>query len=217
MCGDHASYREGAGVGRRGRAATEYPSARSRSPTFDTSTCHLQQCHCDALTSMSAVLEHMPHHQPATEVNCRLGYTEHHAVFALLHFALHICFYSSRHRVPRPLWILCNGSSALAIGFRVLLGGMCSSPRVTAAVHTQFTTSPLAQIRLVFLFVNGLLNSAVAGYIVKFNLEGAGQAARLVILSVPVLLAMLALAWWCTHAITEPSLKALHLKFRSMG
>ena len=67
--------------------------------------------------------------------DCRGGYTVQHAGFGLLHVAVAAWFISASQRAPTPLRVLLCASSAVAVLYHGLLGSMCSSPWVSAAVQ----------------------------------------------------------------------------------
>ena len=100
---------------------------------------------------------------PASKPNCRFGYAEQHATFALLHVAvLGRCLYKAP-RAPQLLRGLFAAGTACIAAFHVLLGGMCS-PAVL--VYVRF---PLLRLWV----VNGLAVSGVAAHFVALKSKGA--------------------------------------------
>ena len=75
-----------------------------------------------------------------TEVSCRMGYTEHHVIFALLYL---VCFLNVTQRVAWPLRGLIGGCAILNVLFHALLGGVCSSRTISSMVHHHLAAFPL--------------------------------------------------------------------------
>ena len=124
----------------------------------------------------------VPHGQPAAELNCRFGYPEHHAAFALLHVAVLGWFIYAAPRAAWGLHGLVGGSGVFFILIHALLGGVCSSTTISAAVHAHLPTSPLSHIRLYGVAGHGLFACAFAVHFELLQSEGAARTAKLVFL-----------------------------------
>ena len=147
-------------------------------------------------------------------VSCRLGHTQHHAVFALLNLAELFCAIhfgqrtSGSHLRRRAL---IAGSAALNVAFHVLLGGICASPYVSAVVHAHFATFPVIRLAGALFVVNGLVAAAVTAHLVNFESEGAARMAKLGLLAVLALMNILLQGWWWTHNLQEETVLWLYL------
>ena len=129
--------------------------------------------------------------QPAAEESCRLGDTEHHAAFVLLHLTLLGCFLHAGQRTPMlHCGIICGGV-ALNIAVHLLFGGVCWSPALTVTVHAHLATFPIVRLSGSQLALNGLLTAASAAHFVKLSSEGAVRAAKLSTLSLLALVNIL--------------------------
>ena len=144
-------------------------------------------------------------------LTCRFGYTELHAVVALLHLAVCARFFSVAFRAPWHLCCLVVGGTAFNVVFRALLSGVCSSTKISAAVHTLFVSSPFSPIFLSHTMWagNALIACAVAVHILLRSSEAVGSAAKLAVLGVVALLNTVAVGWWWTHDLTRHTVRAV--------
>lgn len=143
---------------------------------------------------------------PAAEVNCRMGYTEHHVAFALLHLALLGYFLHSC--ASGYLRGLISGCAAFNIAYQMLLGGLCWSPTLSAAAHAHFTTFAVVRLALFQWVANGLVTAVVATHFVNAKSEGTVRVRNLSILGGLGLANSFAQYWWWTHELTENTLAA---------
>ena len=139
----------------------------------------------------------------AAEVNCRMGYTEHNAAFALLHLILLGCSPRSTLLGSMLLSGLATGSTAVTVAIHGLLGGVCFSPTISAVVHANFVTFPVVRAGSSVFVVNSLANAAVAAHFVDLKSEGFVRVAKLLTLSVLALVNIVAQGWWWTHDLTR--------------
>ena len=114
--------------------------------------------------------------EPSAELNCRSGYTELHAAFALLHLTVLGWFFYSAHRAPWSLHGLVVVGTAFNVAFHALLGGVCSSATVALAVHGQLAAS-LSHIRR-YMFAAAPSASACAD---ALGTSSAGTSAGVII------------------------------------
>ena len=148
----------------------------------------------------------------SSEVSCRLGYTEQHAVFALLHLAELGCALHFGQCVSGPLHhALVGGGAALNVAFHALLGGVCSSPTVSGLVHAHLATFPVVRLTGSHFVFNGLVSTAFAVHFINLRSEGAARMTKLALVSVLVLVNILVQSWWWTHDITEATVPSLYL------
>ena len=146
---------------------------------------------------------------PAAEVNCRMGYTEHHVAFALLHLALLGYFLHSC--ASGYLRGLISGCAAFNIAYQMLLGGLCWSTTISAVVHAHFMTLPaFAVVRLAasHWVANTLVTAAVAAHFVNTKSEGTARVRNLSILGSLGLANSFVQYWWWVHDLTESTLAA---------
>ena len=156
---------------------------------------------------MSAGLDGLP----AGEPNCRFGYTEHHAAYALVHLSVLGWFLYAARRVPSLLRGLISGGALFAVTFHALVGGACSSAAVTAAVHAHFPSSPFLVVHIIHLVVTGMLSSAVAVHFIRLEGgEGAQRSAKLGFLGANTLASLFAIGSWCARGVTNDTMQALH-------
>ena len=137
-------------------------------------------------------------------------FTEHHLPFALLHLlVLGLFLYRASH-APKFLRGLVGAVEAFAIAGHALLGGLCESPTIAAALPAFAASSPLNRIGLLHQVVDPLVACAVAAYFVRCKSEGPGCAAKIVVQIMMATVHILVLGWWI-HAVTEYTVRALLL------
>ena len=159
---------------------------------------------------MSTGIKHHFPQQPTGEPSCQFGSTEHHIAFSLLFLLLLGRFLHLSSRAPRLLCVVNGLGAASAAALHGLMGGVCFSPTVAAALHAQFETSPLSRLIVLHLLVNSLVASAVAAHFV-FRSEGGARAAKLALLSVLALTNIVAwhLSW--TRDLKKETTRAARL------
>ena len=139
---------------------------------------------------------------PIAEVSCRVGYTEHHGIFALLHLALPVfVLHFKQKRVPRLLSGSIGASAVLTVASYALLGGICWSPTISAVVHAHFASFPVLRLAGLLYALNCVATAAVSSHCVALQSEGTVRKAKLAILSVLALLNILAQCWWWTDDV----------------
>ena len=122
--------------------------------------------------------------QPGVAVSCRTGYTEHHLAFALAHGAVLGSFLHFGKCAPRHLRGIVGGFAAYLVAVHVLLGGVCRSRTISAAVHAQFASHPVVRLSITHLALSGMVGAAVAAHFVNLKSEGVARTIKLVIMGV---------------------------------
>ena len=142
------------------------------------------------------------------ERNCGLGYIEGHTAFALLYLAVFGWLLYSKPRASGLLYGLVGGGTVLCVAFHVLLGGLCTSPTLSAVVRDHFKTPPLVQIRVLYMLGGQVLASAVAVHFVWLK---GGQAAtrKASVLIMMVLICVCVLGWWWWSAAADTAVQAI--------
>ena len=122
--------------------------------------------------------------QPGVAVSCRTGYTEHHLAFALAHGAVLGSFLHFGKCAPRHLRGIVGGFAAYLVAVHVLLGGVCRSRTISAAVHAQFASHPVVRLSISHISFSGMVGAAVAAHFVNLKSEGVARTIKLVIMGV---------------------------------
>ena len=144
------------------------------------------------------------------QCNCPLGYVEGHAAFGLLYLAVFGWLLYSKPPAPRLLYGIVGGGTVLSVAFHTLLGGLCASATLLAAVRDHFKTSPIFQIRVLYMLGGHVLMSALAAYF--FRLKG-GQAAtrKASVLILTGLVCACVLGWWWWSAAVDTAVQAVQV------
>ena len=155
-------------------------------------------------------------HVPA-EWTCRFGSSESHAAFALLHLAGLACFFHASRRAPALLRLLLCLGTAFTLVYHVLLGVMCLSAYISAAVHVYFSAAATARFPVLNFTIAVQSSSWIATYFVAGRCAGAIRAVKLTVVLGLALTNAIATCWWAVHKHFNDTFRVTQLSFAMLA